>query len=182
MRKSESLFIPGMPGKSPKHSAFNAPSEVQVRFFSKDDLNAILEIQYACKGIAAWRAQDYEQLAADPRGMLLVAVCEDRMLPEIVGFSALYRIDGEAELWNIAVAPACRRRGIARALLHEAFARLANAGAAHRVFLEVRESNLAATELYHSLGFVPLSRRKDYYQHPKEDALVLVHRLAKTAV
>ena len=181
MRKSESLFIPGMPGKSPNHSAFNAPGEVQVRMFSKDDLNAILEIQNACKGIAAWRTHEYEQLAADPRGMLLVAVCEDRMLPEIVGFSAFYRVDGEAELWNIAVAPAHRRRGIARALLDEAFRRLVDAGA-HRVFLEVRESNLAAVELYHSLGFVPLSRRKDYYQHPKEDALILVHKLAQAAV
>ena len=181
MRRSESLFISPMPGKSPKHSPFNAPSEVQVRMFSKDDLNAILQIQNACKGIAAWGAHEYEQLAADPRGMLLVAVCEDRMLPEIVGFSALYRVDGEAELWNIAVAPAHRRRGIGRVLLLEAFGKLADVGA-HRVFLEVRESNLAALELYHSLGFVPLSRRKDYYQHPKEDALVLVHNLAQAAV
>lgn len=181
MRKSESFLIPGMPGKSAEHYAFDAPAEVQVRMFSKDDLNAILEIQSACKGIAAWRAHEYEQLAADPRGMLLVAVCEDRMLPEIVGFSAFYRIDGEAELWNIAVSPAHRRRGIARALLHEAFAKLGDAGA-HRVFLEVRESNLAAAQLYYSLGFVPLSRRKEYYQHPKEDALVLVHKLAQTAL
>ena len=181
MRKSESLIVPGMPSKSPKHSLFISPSEFLVRVFSKDDLNAILEIQNACPGIAAWRAREYEQLAADPRGMLLVAVCEDRMLPEIVGFSALYRVDGEAELWNIAVAPAHRRRGIARALLHEAFGRLADLGA-RRVFLEVRESNLVAVELYLSLGFVPLSRRRDYYQHPKEDALVLVRNLAKTAV
>ena len=137
MRKSESLFIPAKPGKSPEHSPFNASAEVQVRMFSRDDLNAILEIQNACKGIATWRAHEYEQLAADPRGMLLVAVCEDRMLPEIVGFSALYRVDGEAELWNIAVAPAHRRRGIARALLGEAFGRLTAAGA-HWVFLEVR--------------------------------------------
>ena len=181
MRKSESFFIHAKPGKSPQYSPFNGSAEVQIREFSKDDLNAILEIQNACKGIAAWRAHEYEQLAADPRGLLLVAVCEDRLLPEIVGFSALYRVDGEAELWNIAVAPTHRRRGIGRALLREAFERLADAGA-HRVFLEVRESNLTAVEMYHSLGFVPLSRRKDYYLHPKEDALVLVHKLANPEV
>jgi [ribosomal protein S18]-alanine N-acetyltransferase len=160
---------------------FGAAAKAQIRLFSHDDLNAILKIQNACKGIVAWRADDYKQLSGDCRGLLLLAECENRMLPEIVGFSAFYRVDAEAELWNIAVAPAHRRRGIGRALLHEAFRRLSDAGA-HRVFLEVRESNLPAAELYRSLGFEPLARRKDYYQNPKEDALVLVHKLAQPGV
>jgi ribosomal-protein-alanine N-acetyltransferase len=158
-----------------------ASAEVKIRPFSPDHANDVLKIQNACKGIAAWRARDYEQLATDPRGMILVAEFEDRMLREIAGFSAFYRVDREAELWNVAVAPAHRRRGIARALLREACRRLSESGV-DRLFLEVRESNLPATELYRSFGFDSLARRKDYYQNPKEDALVLVHKIVRPGV
>ena len=157
---------------------FDAAARVQLRLFSQDDLNAILDIQNASRAMAAWRGRDYEQLAADPRGMILVAESEARMLPEIVGFLATYRIDRESELWNIAVEPRHRRKGVARALLREACRRLSESGV-HRLFLEVRESNLPAVELYRAFGFALLGRRKDYYLNPKEDALVLVHRLVQ---
>lgn len=157
---------------------FDAAAKVQLRLFRNDDLPAILEIQHASRAISAWRVHDYERLAADPQGMILVAESQVRMLPEIVGFSVLYRMDRESELWNIAVGPSYRRHGIARALLKEACRRLAASGV-RRLFLEVRESNLPAVEFYYSFGFERLGRRKEYYLNPKEDALVLVHKLAQ---
>lgn len=39
--------------------------------------------------------------------------------------------------------------------------------------LEVRDSNLPAIALYASLGFEQIGLRKNYYQHPKEDARIL---------
>lgn len=151
---------------------------IKIRLFSQDDLQAVLKIHKACKGVGFWRARDYEQLAADPRGTILLAEPDDQMLPEVLGFLAFYRLDGEAELWNLGIAPEHRRRGIARALLQEACHRLTGAGV-HRFFLEVRESNMPAVELYRSFGFLPQTRRKDYYQHPKEDALVLVYHIVE---
>ena len=44
----------------------------------------------------------------------------------------------------------------------------------HSIFLEVRESNVAAVELYKSYGFVSTGKRKGYYSNPKEDALLMV--------
>ena len=177
MRKPGFVSFSGKSQRPPRPSLFDAAANVKIRLFSQHDLNDILKVQNACKGIAVWQPHDYEQLARDPRGMLLVAERNDRMLPEIAGFSAFYRIEKEAELWNIAVAPAHRRRGIGRALLQEALQKLSVAGT-RRIFLEVRESNLPALELYYSLGFNRLARRKDYYYNPKEDALVFVLKLS----
>lgn len=178
MSKSNAASSPGKPRKTSEPPVFDAAAQVQVRQFRQDDLKAILEIQTAIRTIAAWRERDYERLAADPQGMLLVAESDTRMLPEVVGFSAFFRIETESELWNVAVRPLHRRQGIARALLREGCRRLAESGV-RRVFLEVRESNLPAVELYYSFGFELLGRRKEYYLNPKEDALVLVYKLVQ---
>lgn len=150
---------------------------VKIRRFSRDDLNTVLEIQNACKLVAAWSADEYERLARDPRGMILVAELEGRIPATVLGFSVFYHLGEEAELWNIAVAPRFRRQGIAKAFLQEAFRRLSDSGA-KKLFLEVRCSNASALELYHSFGFKLVARRKDYYCNPREDALVLVRMLA----
>jgi ribosomal-protein-alanine N-acetyltransferase len=178
LSKSDAVFSPDSSLKPPEPSVFDSEARVHLRLFSQDDLNVILEIQNASKAIAAWRGRDYEGLAADPRGLILVAESKARMVPEIVGFSAFYRIENESELWNIAVEPRHRRKGVARALLREARRRLSESGV-HRLFLEVRESNRPAVELYRAFGFALLGRRKDYYLNPKEDALVLVHKLVQ---
>lgn len=116
------------------------------------------------------------QLAKDTGGMLLVAEFEGQILPGVLGFSAFHWVDTEAELRNIAVAPAYRRQGIATALLEDGSRRL-YAASVKKLFLEVRESNLPAIQLYRSLGFTAQSRRKDYYRNPSEDALVLVRQI-----
>ncbi len=96
-----------------------------------------------------------------------VALEEERVL----GFCILRLVFGEGEIFNIAVAPAGRRRGIGEGLLRHALA--AAAGEADCVFLEVRESNLAAQALYKKLGFLETGRRNGYYLKPKEDAILM---------
>lgn len=105
-----------------------------------------------------------------------MAELEVGVLPKILAFAAFFRVDEEAELWSIAVAPQYQQRGIARLLLLEGCRRLCDAGA-RRLFLEVRGSNTPAMGLYQGLGFVLLTSRKDYYQNPTEDALILVREL-----
>ena len=73
----------------------------------------------------------------------------------------------QREILNVAVAPLFRRRGIATALIQLELRRPAE------FFLEVRESNFAAQELYRRFGFVEIGRRPQYYDSPGETAIVM---------
>ena len=75
----------------------------------------------------------------------------------------------EAELLLIATHPQHLRQGHAEALLKQTFQKLT----VKTIFLEVRESNQAAKQLYKKLGFLEISTRKAYYQNPIENASIL---------
>ena len=79
----------------------------------------------------------------------------------------------EAEIENICVAPACRRSGGGEALMEEML-RLAAERDAKRIFLEVRAHNEPAKALYRKRGFVESYRRRNYYQGPTEDAIIMM--------
>lgn len=75
------------------------------------------------------------------------------------------------ELLTFAVTPSRRRQGIARALLREVLFAAWEKGA-DTFTLEVRLSNTPARRLYESCGAVEAGRRKNFYQNPREDALI----------
>jgi ribosomal-protein-alanine N-acetyltransferase len=145
---------------------------MNVRLFDKADTPVILAIQQKSQGTAPWTARDYERLAEDPGGVILVAELGTMDPPKILGFAAFHRVLDEAELCNMAVDPEHRQQGVGRALLENARNRLLKLGA-KRIFLEVRVSNTPALSLYYSLGFALHRLRKDYYRDPPEDAYVL---------
>lgn len=89
----------------------------------------------------------------------------------VVGFVVQRVAAGEAEIEWIEVDAGQRRRGFGRALLQEAM-RLAVTAGARVMYLEVRESNVAAQGLYRALGFEPYHRREAYYTAPAEAALL----------
>jgi ribosomal-protein-alanine N-acetyltransferase len=130
-----------------------------IRPAAEGDLDEIWRIQSASGDAAQWKPADYMQY------MCLVACAEER----IAGFAVARRVaPDEIEILNIAVDPLFRRRGAARALIQEVISR--NRGT---LYLEVRQSNLAARKLYHSLGFEALAVRQDYYSGPVESAIVM---------
>ena len=88
---------------------------------------------------------------------------------QVVGYVGSQTVLQEADMMNIAVADSHRRRGIARMLVEELIRQLD----AYQLTLEVRQSNAAAISLYDSLGFAQVGLRKNYYQKPKENALIL---------
>jgi tRNA threonylcarbamoyl adenosine modification protein YeaZ/ribosomal-protein-alanine acetyltransferase len=94
---------------------------------------------------------------------------------DAVGYCACWVVAGELHVNNVAVDPARRRRGIARRLLHAVIAE-ASAEGATSATLEVRSSNVPARKLYEALGFRVEAVRRDYYQDPREDALILWRR------
>ena len=90
----------------------------------------------------------------------------------IVGYAGLQVAADEGYITNIAVFPACRRQGVATALLR-VFLDFAQANRLSFLTLEVRAGNAAAIGLYEKYGFRQVGRRKNYYTKPKEDALLM---------
>ena len=101
--------------------------------------------------------------------MCYVAKSEGKVVAYILGRV----IAPEGEIYRIATIPSHRRRGIAYRLLDFAVKSERGHGL-ECLFLEVRESNVAARNLYKSYGFRELGNRKNYYSDPKEDAVVMV--------
>ena len=105
----------------------------------------------------------------NPLSLWLAAEALDGTL---LGYVGSQRVPPEADMMNIAVAPAARRQGIAESLVLALIRALDECGVTS-LTLEVRVSNLPARTLYEKLGFAAVGLRKNYYFHPKEDACIL---------
>lgn len=103
-------------------------------------------------------------------GSVYVAVAECG--GEKAGYAEFRNIAGEAQIYNIAVAPEFRRRGIGEALLRHLIAKASEDGC-FMVTLEVRSGNEAAMTLYEKLGFREVGRRRNYYSKGGEDAVLM---------
>ena len=90
----------------------------------------------------------------------------------VAGYAGLTVVLDEGSIDNIAVRPDCRRQGVAAQLL-QVFLDFAQGNNLAFLTLEVRASNYAAIALYGSRGFRAVGRRKNYYEHPTEDALIM---------
>lgn len=99
----------------------------------------------------------------------------------VVGYVVAWFVADQGEIANIAVAPDERGRGVGRALLDSALGE-AGARGISAVYLEVRDSNQRARELYASRGFEEVGRRRRYYRRPVEDAIVLRRTLTLAGV
>ena len=94
----------------------------------------------------------------------------------VLAYAGTQTVLEETDMMNIAVHPDHRRRGLAAALLGRLLEDLARRGS-HSLTLEVRVSNAPARSLYERVGFAEVGRRKNYYQDPREDALILRREL-----
>lgn len=115
-----------------------------------------------------WSERSIASELENPLSLWLVAMEEDRLL----GYVGSQTVLDETDMMNVAVDPAARRQGVARALIQELTAQLKQRGS-RKLSLEVRASNLGAIRLYESLGFVRLGCRPGYYRNPREDAWIL---------
>ena len=115
-----------------------------------------------------WSEQSIASELHNPLSLWLVAQ-EGQTLLGYVGSQTCL---DETDMMNIAVSPASRRQGVARALI-EALVSALRVRGSKQLTLEVRASNGPARQLYESLGFLQVGLRKNYYRNPKEDALIL---------
>lgn len=143
------------------------PSLVRIRAPRPDDAVRLHEIERACFS-DPWPLTTFTAICAGA-GMHCGVVEVDGV---VVGYWVGQRVDGEAELMNLAVDPSRRSRGIGRQLLQH-FIEAMGGTQRTTIFLEVRASNDAALDLYLLAGFEALDRRKAYYSKPTEDAIVM---------
>jgi len=98
----------------------------------------------------------------------------------IFGYCVFEVVGGEMHVHNLAIEPSRRGQGLGRRLLQTVLW-LGARREARLVLLEVRESNWSALQLYYSLGFQSVRRRRNYYSHPTEDALELILEFPQAA-
>ena len=145
---------------------------------SRRDLAWVVALERATFGREAWPLQAFKDLltafsnAQPPRGAMWVAA--DRKTDELLGYagvevSALW---GEMDVINIAVAPACRRRGVGRLLLQHIVALCRRRGVP-LLWLRVRASNRSARRFYREMGFRERGRFQGYYVDPDEPAVIM---------
>jgi ribosomal-protein-alanine N-acetyltransferase len=150
-----------------------ARSDVVIRAAAAGDLADVSALERKCYA-DAWPASAFATLPDNPQVCFTVAV---EPAGRLVGYAIAWFVLDEGEVANLAVAPAARRRGLGRMLLGGIVDNARTRGVS-RLFLEVRESNVAARALYASQSFVEIGRRKQYYRKPSEDALILRRELA----
>lgn len=132
-----------------------------------EDLGGIIEIEKTCFTADAWSEDDfiYRMNASDWRFINLTLEDEGR----VAAYITATVVADEMNIDSVAVAPEYRRKGYASALINLAIKQ----AKAAVVMLEVRESNTAAISLYQSLGFEKVGLRKNYYERPVENAVLM---------
>ena len=138
-----------------------------IRNVDATDLERVRTLLASVPEAASWSADEF-RIAL--QGDLSARVAEEEGI--VCGLVVFRTMADEAEILNLAVASTSRRRGIGSRLMEDALAACKTAGV-KRIFLEVRESNDAARKFYLRMGLTEVGRRRDYYSHPIEDALVL---------
>ena len=131
-------------------------------------IDEIVEIEKAEFSLP-WSKKSFLSELEDENVIFLAAEDSEKT----VGFGILHYYNDEGEIYNIAVSSDYRRQGIGDKLLSELLKMAGNLGV-NTVFLDVRESNLPARNLYKKYGFYDINIRKGYYDQPKEDAVIMI--------
>lgn len=115
-----------------------------------------------------WSYEDIEDVIRRKDNHYFVALKQGK----VVGFAGMIIIMDEAELFNIAVEFSERGNGIGKKLMETICHTALEAGAC-RILLEVRMQNEQARKLYETCGFVEIAVRKQYYNNPDDDAIIM---------
>ncbi|MDY3985861.1 ribosomal protein S18-alanine N-acetyltransferase [Dysosmobacter sp.] len=141
---------------------------VRIVPMNADHLDEVAELERICFS-TPWSRNMLAEELDNALSAFLVALDDDG---RVVGYAGLQVVLDEGYITNVAVRPECRRNGIAAKLL-QVFLDFAQANRLSFLTLEVRASNYGAIALYGERGFRSVGRRKNYYEHPKEDAIIM---------
>lgn len=139
-----------------------------IRPMEAKDLKQVTAIERETFSVP-WSEKAFADSMDLPYTLYLVAETPEG---RIAGYCGLYQVFSEGEITNVAVAFAQRRQGVAETMLTRLLEQGKQMGI-ESFFLEVRQSNLAARRLYEKLGFSGNGIRKNFYEKPREDAVIM---------
>ena len=146
--------------------------DYQLIPLAHEHLGQAAEIERLCFS-DPWSEKMLAEHLANPCSLTLAAVGDTGRL---LGYVGLLAVVDEGYITNVAVRPDCRRHGVAAALLDALEAQGKERELAF-LTLEVRQSNAPARALYEKLGYLQAGLRRNYYENPREDAIIMTKTL-----
>ena len=115
-----------------------------------------------------WSAESFLEMITCEYALYLIAKEKDKIL----GCCGIRNLCGDGEITNVVVKKEYRGQGIGLIMMKELMDQSRLMGV-RSYTLEVRQSNHQAIRLYEKLGFVTEGSRKNFYEKPTEDALIM---------
>ena len=140
---------------------------ISFREMKPEDADAVEEVEKASFAMP-WSRKSFWEEAANERTYYLLALDDEK----VIGYAGTWILDDEAQITNVAVAPAYRGKKVGAGLMENLIGEAKKRGAT-RMTLEVRPSNTAALALYEKFGFKDCGRRPHYYLDNGEDAVIM---------
>lgn len=144
---------------------------ITIQEMQLDDLEQVVEIEQQNFSVP-WTENGFFSFLLRSDTLFLVAKEEDRIL----GYMGIMMVLDEGEITNVSVAQTARRRGVGRLLVQTMLDKMRRVGL-NMIHLEVRKSNTPAIRLYEQFAFGRDGERKNYYEEPTEDAVLMSCRL-----
>lgn len=144
--------------------------ETEIRKFKAEDLDKIAELEKALFS-APWSKESIFESCSIGYSWVL-----EQEESGVIGYLIGQLVLDEFSIYNFAVKEECQRQGFGRKMLDFLQEYLVRQKC-EQIFLEVRSKNKKALGLYLKYGFKPLSKRKNYYHDPLDDAVLMVYKL-----
>lgn len=142
-------------------------AEITFRKMTVEDADAVAEIEIKTFSMP-WKREDFWREAENKNAAYIVGEVDEK----VIAYAGAWISFNEAEVMNVAVDENFRGLGIGKKLFAELI-KICKLRGATAITLEVRPSNSAAVKLYESFGLKSVGRRKNYYDKPTEDALIM---------
>lgn len=142
---------------------------MHIKVMQDSHIPQVFNIEKVCFS-NPWSEADLRRQLELETSHFLVALSDEK----VTGYMGLQIFSGEGYVTNVAVLPEYRKQGIARALIEE---QLKNE--MDFITLEVRESNTPAIHLYTKMGFENVGIRPNFYENPKENAVLMTRYFAE---
>ena len=141
--------------------------ELIIREMTEADIEEVSKIEEECFSMP-WKPEDFKEMIIRDNMTYVVSEIDG----QIIGGAGLRCIVGDGEITNVAISAAYRGKGYSKPMLEELLLLGEKLGCSAYT-LEVRVSNEPAIRLYKSLGFLESGIRPNFYEKPKEDALIM---------